>query len=79
MKSIIVEVLERFKDANLASEAAREKIASEILKAQIVSRLLKKIGNNAIRPLTGQDATQPAGTLPSGTGRNFIQFDSKDI
>lgn len=76
MKKVIEEILERFKDANLASEAARSKIASEILKSLALELLKEK---HAFSPMTGLNAPSPAGTPPSGTGRNFIKFDSAGI
>lgn len=79
MKKIISKTLERFPDANLRSEAARDKIASEILKSLAVAILSGKIDNNARRSPTGDEAAHPAGAPPSSTGRNFIKFDSAGI
>lgn len=74
MKKIIEETLEHFSNANLASETARQKIASEIIK-RFAHELIKT--ENSHRPSNGTDEARPAGTLPSSTGRNFIKLDSE--
>ena len=70
MKRLIESVLERFTNANLASEAARSKIASEIIKGIALARVLNKLNDKkTARPLTGQ-ANKPADSShPLGIGR----------